>query len=126
MPAVSVGQEDNIDIEINYEVHGSGQPGVLIDGYPLTTSWCWPGRFPAPYASRLLPFSGVAHVGYLPGGRPDPAQRSAGGVGARSGPGCFRAIHPQAIIGAALETIEGYRPPPEVGEDYLEPTSTPA
>ena len=43
MPAVSVGQEDNIDIEINYEVHGSGQPGVLIDGYPLTTSWCWPG-----------------------------------------------------------------------------------
>src|SRR6266545_2697671 len=47
MPAVSVGQEDNIDIEINYEVHGSGQPGVLIDGYPLTTSWCWPGRSPA-------------------------------------------------------------------------------
>jgi len=24
------------------------------------------------------------------------------------------------IVGAALETIEGYRPPPEVREDYLE------
>jgi pimeloyl-ACP methyl ester carboxylesterase len=32
----------------------------------------------------------------------------------------FRAIGPRAIVGAALETIEGYRPPPEVREDYLE------
>jgi pimeloyl-ACP methyl ester carboxylesterase len=32
----------------------------------------------------------------------------------------FRAIDPRAIVGAALETIEGYRPPPEVREDYLE------
>jgi pimeloyl-ACP methyl ester carboxylesterase len=34
--------------------------------------------------------------------------------------GGFRAIDPRAIIGAALETIEGYRPPPEVRENYLE------
>jgi pimeloyl-ACP methyl ester carboxylesterase len=32
----------------------------------------------------------------------------------------FRAIDPRAIVGAALGTIEGYRPPPEVWEDYLE------
>lgn len=32
----------------------------------------------------------------------------------------FRAIDPRAIVDAALETIEGYRPPPEVREDYLE------
>ena len=32
----------------------------------------------------------------------------------------FRAIDPRAIVGAALETIEGCRPPPEVREDYLE------
>jgi pimeloyl-ACP methyl ester carboxylesterase len=31
-----------------------------------------------------------------------------------------RAIDPRAIVGAALETIEGYQPPPEVGEGCLE------
>ncbi|MGD0923882.1 MAG: alpha/beta hydrolase [Streptosporangiaceae bacterium] len=31
----------------------------------------------------------------------------------------FRAIDPRAIVGATLETIEGYRPPPEIREDYL-------
>jgi pimeloyl-ACP methyl ester carboxylesterase len=32
----------------------------------------------------------------------------------------FRAVDPRAIVGSALETIEGYQPPPEVREDYLE------
>jgi len=32
----------------------------------------------------------------------------------------FRTIDSRAIVGAALETIEGYRLPPEVREDYLE------
>lgn len=31
----------------------------------------------------------------------------------------FRAIDSRAIVGAALATIEGYQPPPEVREDYL-------
>jgi pimeloyl-ACP methyl ester carboxylesterase len=36
MPTVSVGQENNADIELYYEDHGAGQPVVLIHGYPLS------------------------------------------------------------------------------------------
>ena len=40
MPFVTVGTENNADIEIYYEDHGSGQPVVLIHGYPLDShSW---------------------------------------------------------------------------------------
>jgi non-heme chloroperoxidase len=40
MPHVKVGTENDTDIKIYYEDHGSGQPIVLIHGYPLNSdSW---------------------------------------------------------------------------------------
>jgi non-heme chloroperoxidase len=40
MPCISVGTENDAPIEIHYEDHGSGQPVVLIHGYPLNgNSW---------------------------------------------------------------------------------------
>ncbi len=35
MPYVTVGTENGAGIEIYYEDHGSGEPVVLIHGYPL-------------------------------------------------------------------------------------------
>ncbi|MFF5157760.1 alpha/beta fold hydrolase [Streptomyces sp. NPDC000348] len=40
MPFITVGQENTTDIELYYEDHGTGQPVVLIHGYPLDgQSW---------------------------------------------------------------------------------------
>jgi non-heme chloroperoxidase len=40
MPYLTVGKEVSGDIELYYEDHGSGQPVVLIHGYPLSgASW---------------------------------------------------------------------------------------
>ena len=40
MPYVTAGKENSGDIELYYEDHGSGQPVVLIHGYPLSSaSW---------------------------------------------------------------------------------------
>jgi pimeloyl-ACP methyl ester carboxylesterase len=46
MPTVTVGQENNADIEIHYEDHGAGQPVVLIHGYPLSGR-AWDKQVPA-------------------------------------------------------------------------------
>ncbi|HYP46054.1 MAG TPA: alpha/beta hydrolase [Propionibacteriaceae bacterium] len=35
MPTISVGQQNSASVELYYEDHGSGQPVVLIHGYPL-------------------------------------------------------------------------------------------
>ena len=40
MSTIIVGTENSTDIELYYEDHGSGQPVVLIHGYPLDgSSW---------------------------------------------------------------------------------------
>jgi non-heme chloroperoxidase len=40
MPSITVGTENDAPIDIHYEDHGSGQPIVLIHGYPLNgNSW---------------------------------------------------------------------------------------
>jgi non-heme chloroperoxidase len=40
VPRIPVGTENDAPIEIHYEDHGSGQPVVLIHGYPLNgNSW---------------------------------------------------------------------------------------
>jgi non-heme chloroperoxidase len=40
MPYISVGKENSGNIDLYYEDHGSGQPVVLIHGYPLSgASW---------------------------------------------------------------------------------------
>jgi non-heme chloroperoxidase len=36
MPYLTVGKENSGGIELYYEDHGSGQPVVLIHGYPLS------------------------------------------------------------------------------------------
>jgi non-heme chloroperoxidase len=40
MPKITVGQENNADVELYYEDHGFGQPVLLVHGYPLNGhSW---------------------------------------------------------------------------------------
>src|SRR5438132_6479808 len=40
MPYVRVGKENSTDLELDYADHGSGDPVVLIHGYPLSgSSW---------------------------------------------------------------------------------------
>jgi non-heme chloroperoxidase len=40
MPYLKIGKENSADIELYYEDHGSGDPVVLIHGYPLSgASW---------------------------------------------------------------------------------------
>jgi len=46
MPTVKVGTENSADIEIYYEDHGTGQPVVLIHGYPLSGRG-WDKQVPA-------------------------------------------------------------------------------
>lgn len=46
MPFISVGKENTTDIDIYYEDHGSGQPVLLIHGYPLSGA-SWERQIPA-------------------------------------------------------------------------------
>lgn len=46
MPYVTVGKENSGNIDLYYEDHGSGQPVVLIHGYPLNGA-SWEKQIPA-------------------------------------------------------------------------------
>jgi hypothetical protein len=64
MPRITVGTENDAPIEIHYEDHGSGQPIVLIHGYPLNgNSWSARSASCSPFeatAGRLSEL--IAHV----------------------------------------------------------------
>jgi non-heme chloroperoxidase len=46
MPYITVGRENSADISLYYEDHGSGDPVVLIHGYPLSGA-SWEKQLPA-------------------------------------------------------------------------------
>jgi len=46
MPYATVGKENSTNIDLYYEDHGSGQPVVLIHGYPLSGA-SWEKQLPA-------------------------------------------------------------------------------
>lgn len=46
MPYVNIGKENSASIELYYEDHGSGNPVVLIHGYPLSGA-SWEKQLPA-------------------------------------------------------------------------------
>ena len=46
MPYVNVGKENSGEIDLYYEDHGSGDPVVLIHGYPLSGA-SWEKQIPA-------------------------------------------------------------------------------
>lgn len=46
MPYINVGKENSGDIDLYYEDHGSGEPVVLIHGYPLSGA-SWEKQVPA-------------------------------------------------------------------------------
>ncbi|MFJ8113794.1 alpha/beta fold hydrolase [Streptomyces sp. NPDC096132] len=46
MPYITVGEENSAPVELYYEDHGSGQPVVLIHGYPLD-GHSWEKQLPA-------------------------------------------------------------------------------
>ena len=50
MSKITVGQENSCDINLYYEDHGSGDPVVLIHGYPLNGA-SWEKQLPALLAS---------------------------------------------------------------------------
>src|SRR5438132_1192380 len=50
MPYVRVGKENSTDLELYYEDHGSGDPVVLIHGYPLSGS-SWEKQLPVRLAA---------------------------------------------------------------------------
>ena len=52
MPYVKVGKENSAAVELYYEDHGSGDPVVLIHGYPLSGA-SWEKQVPALLAAGL-------------------------------------------------------------------------
>ena len=57
MPRIAVGTENSAPIEIHYEDHGTGQPVVMIHGYPLN-GHSWEGQ------ERVLLLAGYRVITY--------------------------------------------------------------
>src|SRR3954471_585565 len=57
MPRITVGTQNSASIEIHYEDHGSGEPVVLIHGYPLNgNSWERQERVLLPAGYRVITY----------------------------------------------------------------------
>ena len=50
MNKITVGKENSCNIDLYYEDHGSGDPVVLVNGYPLSGAF-WEKQLPALLAS---------------------------------------------------------------------------
>src|ERR1700684_528327 len=51
MPYLNVGKENSTEIDLYYEDHGSGDPVVLIHGYPVSGA-SWERQLPVLLAAR--------------------------------------------------------------------------
>ena len=71
MPYANVGKENSTDINLYYEDHGSGNPVVLIHGYPLSGA-SWEKQIP------VLLAKGHRVITYDREGSANPASRQPG------------------------------------------------
>ncbi len=76
MAKITVGRQNSDDIEIYYEDHGTGQPVVLIHGYPLNGhSWEKQERVLLQAGYRVITYDRRAGFGLRgPVGRPADAR----------------------------------------------------
>ena len=70
MPYINVGTENSGTIDLYYEDHGSGQPVVLIHGYPLSGR-AWDRQVPALLTAGAARSARAPISGHAVPGAPD-------------------------------------------------------
>ena len=81
MPYIKVGKENSGDIDLYYEDHGTGQPVVLIHGYPLSgASWekqPRASRLPVTVSSRTIAGASASPASPPPATTTTPSPRTS-------------------------------------------------